>query len=236
MSDLLTLSAQCVPDSPELTPLLQSSGRLLCDVEPGTSTERAITGFIQRRFHQSYGAVPTLRIPRLLAMTSGTGLLLAAVGVRRATDERLFLEDYLPAPVEQLTAVEGIPDGPIRRCELVEIAHLAGVEAGVSRFLFAGLTLWLRQEGVRWIVFTGTELLRNSFQRMGIETRVLAPADPRCLPDGGAGWGRYYDHNPMVMAANVEQGYQAQKKMGLLRKTAWLNEAQRQEVSYGHIA
>lgn len=236
MSDLLTLSAQCAPGSPELTPLLQSSGRLLCAVEPRTDTENAITGFIQRRFFQSYGAVPTLRIPQLLAMTSAHGALLAAVGVRQASENRLFLEDYLQAPVETLMVSGGASDQPVHRCELVEIAHLAGVEAGVSRFLFAGLTLWLREHGYRWIVFTGTELLRNSFQRMGIAIQVLAPADPRCLPDGGAGWGRYYDHSPMVMAANVEDGYQSQKKMGLLRKTQWLNEGERQEGSYGYTA
>ncbi|WP_404362466.1 thermostable hemolysin [Marinobacter sp.] len=187
---------------------------------------------MQRRFCQAYGASPELRIPRLLALTSEKGGLLAAVGVRSAGQERLFLEDYLDVPAERLIG----SDGPVRRDELAEIAHLAGVEAGISRFLFAVLTLWLRAHGYRWIAFTGTDQLRNSFRRLGIATRVIAPADPLRLPDLGAGWGSYYQHNPVVMTADVQQGYLALSGAGLLGRTAWLSPQPDQGECYGHTA
>ena len=230
MPDTLTLSAACMLDSPGITPRIDCTGRLLCDVAPGSDAAAMVTDFIQRRFLQAYGARPELRIPRLLALTTGRGSLLAAVGVRSAGDERLFLEDYIDAPAETLVAGEAL-----QRHELAEIAHLAGVEAGVSRFLFAGLTLWLRARGYRWIAFTGTDQLRNSFRRMGIPARIIAPADPARLADGGQDWGAYYDHRPVVMAANVESGFQALSQAGLLRRTGWLA-GSILEDRIGHIA
>ncbi|MCW8875393.1 MAG: thermostable hemolysin, partial [Gammaproteobacteria bacterium] len=66
MSDTLTLSASCLLDAPGITPLVDCSGRLLCEVAPGSGAAAMITDFIQRRFLQAYGARPELRIPRLL--------------------------------------------------------------------------------------------------------------------------------------------------------------------------
>jgi len=67
------------------------------------------------------------------------------------------------------------------------------------------------------VVCTGTDQLRNSFHRLGIATRVLADADPSKLPDGGAGWGRYYDHHPVVMTIRVADGMSALREAGLLK-------------------
>jgi hypothetical protein len=174
-----------------------------------------VTGFIRRRFHVAYGARPALRIPTLLALTSSQDSLLAAAGIRNAARERLFLEDYLNGGVEAL-----IPEAGLDRRRIAEIAQLAGVEAGISRYLFASLALWLKAEGYEWVVCTGTDQLRNSFRRVGIEPQVLAVADPASLSDGGIGWGRYYDHHPVVMALNVAASTAILKKAGLLANTS----------------
>jgi hypothetical protein len=171
-----------------------------------------VANFIRRRFLQAYGAEPALRIPALLALTTAQGSLLAAVGVRNAGRERLFLEDYLSAQVEAV-----MPASSIERHRIAEIAHLAGVEVGVSRYLFASLSVWLASAGYDWVVCTGTDQLRNSFHRLGIATQVLGDADPARLPDGGAGWGRYYDYHPVVMAIKVSDGLAALRQAGLLR-------------------
>jgi hypothetical protein len=174
--------------------------------------EQSVTAFIRRRFQQAYGAEPNLRIPSLLALTTAQGSLMAAVGVRNAGAGKLFLEDYLTEPVQTL-----MPEPGIERRRIAEIAHLAGVEAGVSRYLFASLSVWLDGAGYDWVVCTGTDQLRNSFHRLGIATRVLADADPSKLPDGGAGWGRYYDHHPVVMAIRVVEAMLALRGAGLLK-------------------
>ena len=55
----------------------------------------------------------------------------------------------------------------------------------------------------RAVTFTATRELRNTFTRLGLELRVLAHADRRRVPGGGAGWGRYYAHDPMVMLGEL---------------------------------
>jgi len=236
MTDPLTMSTHCPPDSPELVPALRCAGRWLSEITPDTLMSATVTEFIRRRFLQAYGAEPSLRIPLLLALTSAQGALLAAVGVRSAARERLFLEDYLSVPVE---SVMPVPD--IGRNRIAEIAHLAGVEAGVSRHLFASLTVWLHAAGYDWVVCTGTDQLQNSFHRMGIATRVLAKADPASLPDGGAGWGRYYDHQPVVMAVKVADSLSALRQTGLLGRIEPVRSDTGSDVSgqggaYGHLA
>lgn len=212
MTDPLTMSACCLPDYRDVVPVIRCAGRWLSQIAPETAMAETVAGFIRRRFLQAYGAEPALRIPALLALTTAQGSLLAAVGVRNAGRERLFLEDYLPVQVEAVMPVSGI-----ERHKIAEIAHLAGVEAGVSRYLFASLSVWLASAGYEWVVCTGTGQLSNSFHRLGIVTQVLADADPARLPDRGAGWGRYYDYHPMVMAIKVSDGLAALRQAGLLR-------------------
>lgn len=212
MTDPLMMSTCCAPDSGEVVPVIRCAGRWFCEIRPETTMAATVAGFIRRRFLHAYSAEPSLRIPALLALTTAQGSLLAAVGVRNAALERLFLEDYLAVPVEAVMPVPGI-----ERHRIAEIAHLAGVEAGVSRYLFASLSVWLDGAGYDWVVCTGTDQLRNSFHRLGIPTQVLADADPAYLPDGGAGWGHYYDHHPVVMAIRVADGISALRGAGLLR-------------------
>ncbi|MBE0486680.1 thermostable hemolysin [Marinobacter sp.] len=212
MTDPLTISACCPPDARDVVPLLRCAGRWLSEIVPNTATADTVAAFIRRRFRQAYGAEPKLRIPSLLALTTAQGSLMAAVGVRNAGADKLFLEDYLSVPVQAL-----MPEPGTDRSRIAEIAHLAGVEAGVSRYLFASLSVWLADAGYDWVVCTGTDQLRNSFHRLGIATQVLADADPAKLPDGGAGWGRYYDHHPVVMTIRVADGMSALREAGLLK-------------------
>ena len=212
MPDPLMMSICCPPASGEVVPLIRCAGRWFSRIVPETAMADTVASFIRRRFLQAYGADPALRIPELLALSTAQGTLLAAVGVRNAGQEKLFLEDYLAVPVETVMPFPGMD-----RRRIAEIAHLAGVEAGVSRYLFASLSVWLAGAGYDWVVCTGTDQLRNSFHRLGIATRVLADADPACLPDGGAGWGRYYDHHPVVMAIRVADGMSALRSAGLLK-------------------
>ncbi len=235
MTDPLMMSTYCPPDSGEVVPVFRCAGRWFNEIRPETAMAGTVAGFIRRRFLHAYGAEPTLRIPALLALTTAQGSLLAAVGVRNAALERLFLEDYLSVPVESV-----LPEPGVERHRIAEIAHLAGVEAGVSRFLFASLSVWLDGAGYDWVVCTGTDQLRNSFHRLGIATNVLGDADPARLPDGGAGWGRYYDHHPVVMAIRVADGMSALRSAGLLRLIqsvdADCSDGTAAGGSYGHIA
>ena len=87
------------------------------------------------------------------------------------------------------------------------LGNLAARGVGMSRLLIVALTRLLATEGVRWVGFTGTPALINSFRRLGIVLHGLAPADPRRLgvdrEQWRADWGTYYDAGPQVMVAEV---------------------------------
>lgn len=213
MTECLTMPTSIDPASAEAEPVVRCGHRHLCELRPRTASEQRAAAFIRRRFEQAYGARPTLHMPPLMALVSEHGTLLAAVGVRNAAVERLFLEDYLDRPIEAC-----LPCAGAERASVVEIAHLAGVETGISRPLFAALAVRLNQRGLTWVVCTGTAQLRNSFQHLGIDVVDLGGADPDRLAGAGQTWGRYYECQPRVLAINVRQGLESLRARGLLRQ------------------
>jgi hypothetical protein len=165
----------------------------------------AVQDFIRDRFAAHYQADVRHFMPCLFGLEAADGSLHGAVGCRSAATQPLFLEHYLDAPIEDLIAARA--GTTVERADVVEVGNLAARGAGMSRLLIVALTRLLATEGVRWVGFTGTPALINSFRRLGIVLHGLAPADPRRL--GGdreqwrADWGTYYDAGPQVMVAEV---------------------------------
>jgi hypothetical protein len=144
-------------------------------------------------------------MPCLYGLEADDGSLHGAVGCRSAATQTLFLEHYLDEPIEDLIAAR--VGTSVERADVVEVGNLAARGAGMSRLLIVALTRLLATEGVRWVGFTGTPALINSFRRLGIALHGLAPADPRRLgvdrDQWRAEWGSYYDAGPQVMVAEV---------------------------------
>jgi len=160
--------------------------------------------FIAVRFGRAYGARVTHFLPHLLGVRDALGRWQAAAGYGAAATERLFLEQYLDTPVEQ--ALAAALGRPVARGDVVEVGNLAAVSAGMARRLIPQLARHLHRLGYRWVVFTATRALRNSFLRLGLKPLAIAPADPARLPDGGASWGAYYEQDPVVMAGKIALG------------------------------
>ncbi|MCG2581864.1 MAG: thermostable hemolysin [Marinobacter sp.] len=217
MTEMLTMPVSIDLTSEDVDPVVRCGYRYLCELRPGSASERLAADFIRRRFNQAYGARPILHMPPLLALVSDHGTLLAAVGVRCAAVERLFLENYLDQPVQNC-----LPGSDSDRTSVVEIAHLAGVETGISRPLFAALAVWLQRAGLRWVACTGTAQLRNGFGHIGIKVSDLGVADPDRLAGAGQDWGTYYDNQPRVLVINVSQGVESLKAYGLLRQVRFI--------------
>jgi hypothetical protein len=163
--------------------------------------------FIAARFGRAYGARVTHFLPQLLGVRDGLGRWQAAAGYAAAEGGRLFLEQYLQSPIEH--ALAGKLGRPLARHGIVEVGNLAAVSAGMARLLIPQLARHLHRLGYRWVVFTATRALRNSFLRLGLRPLPIAPADPARLPDGGASWGAYYEQDPMVMAGKIALGLAA---------------------------
>ena len=88
---------------------------------------------------------------------------------------------------------------PVRRDEVVEVGNLASKSPGAAREMIGAMRAHLRRAGFEWVTFTATRELRNTFVRLGLDLHVLCAADPRRVPGGGAGWGRYYAHDPVIV-------------------------------------
>lgn len=168
---------------------------------PAIADERAaLERFIAERFRAVHGARIRHFCAHLLGVRDALGSLQAAAGYTPAASGRLFLEQYLDRPVEELLAVAA--GKPVARGRVAEVGNLAAAP-GMGRMLIPAIGRHLHGLGYRWVVFTATRELRNALRRLRLEPLRLAPALPARLPDAGAAWGSYYTHDPAVMGGRI---------------------------------
>jgi hypothetical protein len=167
----------------------------------------AFEEFIAARFSRAYGARVTHFLPHLLGVRDGLAHWQAAAGYAAADAQKLFLEQYLPSPIEH--ALAAALGRPVARAGIVEVGNLAAVSAGMARALIPQLARHLHRLGYRWVAFTATRALRNSFHKLGLKPLPLVAADPACLADRGVSWGSYYDQDPIVMVGKISLGLRA---------------------------
>jgi hypothetical protein len=176
------------------------------EIGHGHPLRARVEDFIGARFRDAHGARITHFMPRLFAIFNKRGKVLAALGIRPAS-EALFLEHYLDQPIETLIAdLPLAADRPVQRDRLVEIGNLASIDRNASLRLFRFLAAYLIEQGFEWASFTGGETLRRIFALIGIETVSLGKATQERLPAGDRHWGRYYDDNPCILAGRVDSG------------------------------
>ncbi|MCP4332538.1 MAG: thermostable hemolysin [Gammaproteobacteria bacterium] len=163
--------------------------------------------FIAQRFFEVHGARLSVFMPVLIALFGENEEILAAVGIRSAATEVLFLEYYLDTSIEQSIACNAkqlmvVPE----RDRIVEIGNLASIDRRVSRKLFKILAGLLHAENFKWAVFTGCTSLHRMFSTLGIETIDLGRALQSRLPVDQQTWGGYYEDSPRVVAGKVSRG------------------------------
>jgi hypothetical protein len=158
-------------------------------------TERFIAGV----YRQHFGARLSHFMP-VLAAHVVDGRPCAAAGYRSAA-EPLFLERYLPQPVEQMLSTA--LGQPVAREQVVEIGQFASQCAGEGRRLMRSLARHLVDTGFRWAVITATAELRRLLRHQRLAATPLAPAQRRCVGDEAPLWGSYYRHAPKVLAGDL---------------------------------
>lgn len=184
-----------------------------------------VESFIARRFHKVHGACVNSFLPTLITLESLGGDIHAAIGVRSAHSEKLFLEQYLSHPIEVMISRDS--QSVCCRKDVIEVGNLAGGSRGISRCFFAVLTAVLQEWGARWLACTGTADVLNVLHRLGLEPLSIADAAPERLPNGATGWGSYYEHQPMVMVGEIATGLQRVTQSGFLQRCGY----QRVEVN-----
>ncbi len=170
----------------------------------GGESRQPLEQFVSASFAAAYGARLSHFMPQLMSLRDRRDEVIAVCGLRDAGVERLFLETYLDLPPESV--LQAMTGRPVSRGSLTEVGNLAVARPGMARYLIAALTEHLYRTGKAWAVFTAVPSLVNAFTRLGIRLVFLGRADIRRLPEAErADWGRYYDTEPVVAAASVEQ-------------------------------
>lgn len=169
------------------------------------STEHAerteLETFVRAGFARAYGARITSFMPLLFGLRDASGKLLAAAGCRPASEQPLFLEQYLDAPIEHVVQTH-LATG-LSRSDIAEVGNLVGETAGATRVLIGAMGRWLGGAGYRVVVCNVTNTVANAFRKHGIPLTPLAAANKARLGAAAADWGRYYDQPCTVMAALI---------------------------------
>lgn len=163
----------------------------------------SIEQFIASGFAKAYQADVHKFMPNLLGVSRAgewqavLGLRCAAAG---AAHTDLFIEQYLPAPVEQLLATYGMQ---AERSQLIEIGHLYASNRQSLLQLFVLMAYALDQLNYRYLLCAATTQVRSILSRHGIELTELGEAKAEALGKDAANWGSYYDTNPKVCVMDL---------------------------------
>lgn len=201
MSFVDSLPARCAPEPASLcfAPRPASPGCRFDLHRRDDEARRSIEQFIAAVYRQHFDARLKHFMP-VLVSSSIDGATCAAAGYRSAA-EPLFLERYLPQPIEQtLAAATG---QRLDRNDIVEVGQFASRCAGEGRRLMLALARHLVDAGYRWAVITATADLRRLFRRQGLSALPLGTAQRRCVGDEVRLWGSYYRHAPRVLAGDL---------------------------------
>ena len=169
--------------------------KALLQLVKSSDLQRAsIEQFIASGFAKAYQADVHKFMPNLLGV-SRAGEWQAVLGLRCAVHTHLFIEHYLPAPVEQLLATHGVH---AKRSELIEIGHLYATSRQSLLQLFVLMAYALDQLNYRYLLCAATSAVRSILSRHGIELTELGEAKAEALGEDAASWGSYYDTQPKV--------------------------------------
>lgn len=160
---------------------------------------KEIEAFIAMVFKVTYGASITEFMPTLVALRDINGVLMAAFGMRKAAEEKLFLEQYIDIPIEQLLTDK--LSKSICREEIICIGNLAVSNPRNAGVLIAHIIQHSLDIGIQWCVATAHHSLQNGLIKSGRDIYPLHTANKSRLPvDSQAAWGSYYDKLPQVIA------------------------------------
>jgi hypothetical protein len=157
-----------------------------------------LEAFVGAAFKRGHDATVTSFMPTLLSFRDRAGELRGVVGLRGATPQPLYLEQYLEQPVE--AAIAAATGQPVRREHVVEVGNLAGANCRAAMRMVALLPGYLLSRDYRWIVFTATSTVRGILEGFGAPLVELAHADGARVAGSPDRWGRYYEKDPRVLA------------------------------------
>ncbi len=176
----------------------------LATYERGDPLRTRLEGYVQRAFALKHGAHIRSFMPTLVALQGRDERICGVAGVRSAAAEHLFLERYLTQPIE--AALSERVGMQIPREQIVEVGNLASLSCRAAFHLVAMLPNLLLERGHAWIAFTATDAVRSILSQSNAPVIELCTASADKVSDCGDEWGRYYEHDPKVLAGWLPHG------------------------------
>jgi hypothetical protein len=157
---------------------------------------RVRSGFSARFGARLASFMPVLA--RYQHMSGASGV----IGIRRASEEPLLLENYLSRPIE--AEIAGLVAAPVDRGSIAEIGQFVVDDRSIVGDLFLDLVPFLLGERFDWVCFTGTGQIRALLARVGFHGMVITAADSGRVGNCADQWGSYYDNDPVVIIGRLD--------------------------------
>ena len=165
--------------------------------------DNKIKTFIANKYEQSFGANLTHFLPNLMVEINLNDDIDYAYGFCPSNLQPLFLERYLPNPIDQILSKKY--GKSIERQDIVEVGNLVIANLSDSANTFLNIITCLKHMGFTWIVCTTTRMLRVLFHHVGILPDVICRADKSILSVcEQQQWGSYYETNPKILVGNID--------------------------------
>lgn len=155
---------------------------------------QSVEQFIAQGFHKAYGA----SINHFLTLLVHFGQMEqgAALGLSSANTP-LFIEQYLPRPIEQY-----LPE-VVGRAQIAELGNLYSNARHVTVPLFMISAVSLHRRGFRYLSFCGTAQVRAILAKYAVPFTVIAHAHSMALGEQAALWGTYYQNQPQICVLDL---------------------------------
>jgi len=204
-SNTMQLATELQFDNP-IQSLTRDKTQFLTLINKSTDSSSDTTKeFVKSEFLKHHNAHINEFMPNLVSIINKAKQVRAVVGYRSADSDELFLEQYLDQPLDKYISEHC--GSEVLRDQIVEVGNLTCAANGYARLAIIRLTEMLHASGFRWVGFTATQGLYNSFLRLGLTPHAIAPADIMRLRSSNNEWGTYYDNNPQVMFGSIEWGF-----------------------------
>lgn len=179
------------------------SGRLKLKLTcAGDDARSSIETFIASGYRQAFGSTVVVNHPLLISLHETSGAIVAAVGLRWADENDLFLEQYLPRNVEAV--LSSLFRRPVERRGIVELGSLAASCGGATFYLIGAVAAYMANQNLDYALVTSTDRLRRIFSLFDFDLSSLGPARREALRDQDSNWGTYYEHEPEVLVGSVQ--------------------------------
>lgn len=170
-------------------------------VEHDSEARVSLEARIRSGFGMHFDACVEGFMPRF-AHYRHTGGATGVIGIRRASDEPLFLENYLDVPVESVIAeATGTLPG---RDRIAEVGQFVVDDRDIVTCFFRDLVPFLIENDFDWVCFTGTDRIRALLVRIGFHGLPIARAEETRVRRSPDRWGRYYDFDPIVILGKLQ--------------------------------